>query len=413
MSDKKIIDQVKTTVTENNNATSTISVIAPFALIQDRQAQAFKDLSKNIKIDGFRKGKIPADVAKKHLPELLVLEQAGRDLIADLYLPLLQKHKIDAIGEPQISIKKLAQKNDFEFDITFTLAPKVVLGDYQKITAELTKDTIDPQVTDEELDQAIQALRQQWAQHQEYTKQLESATTDTERAKLDPRLIQVDESDWPELTDTFVKDLGNHESVDDFKTSFKINIKANKALEEVEKRRAEALMKLVEQSEFSVPELVYESETSRMIDIRKSEVKEAGLSWSEYLKSINKTEDQLRQAFVDTAKSRVHQQLVINELATVEKLEPTPDEVNTEVEFLAKRYPSINKSNIVAYVYSQLMAQKALHFLVPPTKTDLKTPKVAKKGKKASKKPKANSKDSNKGKKDPKKSATKKSSNKK
>jgi len=370
-------------------ANQTIIASVPFDKLTPYRDEAFAELAKHFQADGFRPGKVPSDLLKKQIPEIAVLERAGRNLISDNYIALLEKHDIDGIGQPQIQITKLAADNPFEFSITLANVPTVTLGDYQKITKSVDKKTIDPEVTKTELDQAIEALRHQWAQQEAYQATINDESIDqAEKAKIDPRQIKITEADLPEVNDAWVKQLGEYESVNDFRDKFKANIKTNKAMEELDKRRAETLGTVVEQSTFSVPEIVYESELERLIELRKAEIKQAGLKYHDYLKTLKKTEEDLKADMRDSAVNRVHQQMVIAEIARDENLLPDKSDVDKEVEYLAKMYPEADKANLTAYVQSQLTTQSVLQFLVSPAsdKADSKKKSVSKPKKSTDKK---------------------------
>jgi len=370
-------------------ANQTIIASVPFDKLTPYRDEAFAELAKHFQADGFRPGKVPSDLLKKQIPEIAVLERAGRNLISDNYIALLEKHDIDGIGQPQIQITKLAADNPFEFSITLANVPTVTLGDYQKITKSVDKKTIDPEVTKTELDQAIEALRHQWAQQEAYQATMNDESIDqAEKAKIDPRQIKITDTDLPEVNDAWVKQLGEYESVNDFRDKFKANIKTNKAMEELDKRRAETLGTVVEQSTFSVPEIVYESELERLIELRKAEIKQAGLKYHDYLKTLKKTEEDLKADMRDSAVNRVHQQMVIAEIARDENLLPDKSDVDKEVEYLAKMYPEADKANLTAYVQSQLTTQSVLQFLVSPVsdKADAKKKSVSKPKKSTGKK---------------------------
>ena len=357
-----ILSDVTSTVSQDKElATTTIQVVAPYKLVEPKLDKAFKSLAKNIKADGFRPGKAPKSVIEKQVPEIMVVDQAARDLIADLYLPLLQKHEIDGIGEPKLQITKLAINNPLEFSITLANAPSVAIADYKKIIKDSDDSAINPKVSDKELDDAIKALRQQWAQQDTYQKLVKE---DPDKAKdTDPRQIKIEDKDLPQLSDDWVKQLGPYESIADFKAKFETNIKANKGLEELDKRRANRMGEIVAATEFSVPEILYQSELDRLVELRKAEIKQAGLKFGDYLKALGQNEDQFREGMTESAKNRVQTQLVIAEIAKLENLSVDDKVLDAEVEHLKKTYPDADLNNIRAYVTSQLLTNEVLQFI--------------------------------------------------
>lgn len=362
---KQSLDAITSDLQDNSaSATQTIAVTAPWNILEPRLEATFNQLAKNLKVDGFRPGKIPVSVAKARLPEILVLEQASRDLIAEIYLPLLKKHQVDGIGEPQISISKLAPKNDLEFSITLFKAPEVDLNDYQSVRNDADNAPIQPTVTDEELDQAIETLRHQWAQQEQYQ---QLASEDPEAAKqTDPRQISVPDDKLPTVDDAWVAQLGPYKTVDEFREGFRTNIIANQANQELDKQRSELLGAIINQAEFRVPDIVYQAETDRLLQLQEAEVKQAGIKFDDYLTTIQKTRTELRESLTDQARDNVHAQLVIAEIAKQQKLAADPDQATKEVEYLKQYYPDANPANLVAYVQSHLVSQLVMQWLLSP-----------------------------------------------
>src|SRR3989344_6363614 len=93
--------------------------------------KALKKLGENVKVDGFRKGKIPESVLISNIPEIRVLEEMAEFALAEHYPKILEQEKIDAISRPEISITKLARKNPLGFKIKTAVLPEIKLGDYK------------------------------------------------------------------------------------------------------------------------------------------------------------------------------------------------------------------------------------------------------------------------------------------
>lgn len=372
-----------------DDATTTISVVAPFKLLATRKDAALKRLTKGLKADGFRPGKLPADYAKKQIPEIMVLDEAGRDLIGDIYLPLLQEHAVDGIGEPKLQITKLAADNPFEFSITLYNAPEITLGDYKKTRDNADNSVIDPEISDEELENAIKTLQLQWAQQDIYQKTLAENPDDAKG--LDPRQIKVSDDQLPELTDEWVKQLGEYDNVADFKEKFRSNIKANQAMQELQKRRADILEEIIADATFSIPEIVYAAEQDRVLELQKEEIKQSGISFADYLKAIERSEKDLRDNLRTRAENNVKYQMTIAEIAKNESLSPDKETIDAEVEHLQTLYPQVSKANLVAFVRSQLINNLVMQWLAQPkvskkeTETDNKKPKKTSKPKDSNK----------------------------
>src|SRR3989344_7093521 len=70
--------------------------------------KALKKLGEILKLDGFRKGKIPENVLLSNIPEIGVLEEMANLALGEHYPKIIEAEKLDAVGRPEISITKLA-----------------------------------------------------------------------------------------------------------------------------------------------------------------------------------------------------------------------------------------------------------------------------------------------------------------
>jgi len=80
-------------------------------------AKALKKIGETLKLDGFRKGKIPESVLLSKVPEIHVLEEMAEMALGEHYPKIIENEKIDAISRPEISITKLARNNPLGFKI--------------------------------------------------------------------------------------------------------------------------------------------------------------------------------------------------------------------------------------------------------------------------------------------------------
>ena len=111
-------------------------------------------------LPGFRKGFAPDKMVREKIGETTLLYEAAEHAISHAYGHILQAEKIDAIGQPKVSITKIAEGNPLEFTITTAIVPKIGKFDYKKIAVEENSKPTDlPIVTDEELAKAKELLK--------------------------------------------------------------------------------------------------------------------------------------------------------------------------------------------------------------------------------------------------------------
>lgn len=133
-----------------------MTVGIPAAEIESAVAARLNEAAKTVRINGFRKGKVPMKVIKNRFGAGVRQEVVG-DVMSRSYYAALNEQGIKPAGQPRIEPKSLDEGKDLEFVATFEVYPEVSLSDFSKIDAEkLVAD-----VTDKDIDTMIENLRQQ------------------------------------------------------------------------------------------------------------------------------------------------------------------------------------------------------------------------------------------------------------
>lgn len=338
--------------------------------------KAITSFAKDVKIDGFREGKAPADVVEKHVGEPAVLEEMASQAINVVFPEALQEEKIDAIGQPFIQITKLAKENTLEFSAVVSVIPNIKLGDYKKIAKKHAKDIKAEDVADKDVESAIEDIKQMYAKRKLFEKMQnmteEEKKAEAEKAKVENNKDESQEEvqkrldeklEIPELTDEFVKEVGPFENVADFKEKVKENLKLESERKSVEEFRMKSIEEIVENSELEVPQLLVGMEVEKMISRMKQDVERMGMTFEDYLKNLKKTEDDLKKDVEGDAKKRAAAQLVINQIAKEEKIVPNEEKVKTEIEAIKKAYPDVGEAHARGYIENILINEEVLKFL--------------------------------------------------
>ncbi|QQG45661.1 MAG: trigger factor [Candidatus Sungiibacteriota bacterium] len=180
----------------------------------------------------------------------------------------------------------------------------------------------------------------------------------------------VQERKLPELTDESVKNLGDFPSVEALKKSIREGIGKEKEEKEIQRLRALTIEKIAEETKIEVPDVLIEGELDKMFTELKSGVEQMGMKWEDYLLHIKKGVEELQKDWRDEAEKRVRIALVLREIAKVEKIEPTAEEIETRANQLLSQYKSVEdaKKHIDAeelkeYTKGILKNQKVFEFL--------------------------------------------------
>lgn len=349
---------MKTTVQTLENAEVAIEVIVPAKDVEKYRETVETEAIKNIEVDGFRKGHVPKERAMKELSSVRIWEEMAQRAISSAYIEVLQKEDIKAIGQPHIMITKIAEGSDLEFKITTAVMPEIKLADYKKIAKDINKETYSDEVEDTEVEQAIKNLQKMRAQQD----MMQNAKEGDDPSSWD----DIQDNDLPELTDEWVKTLGKFENVEDFKTKIKENLVSEKQSKNIEKRRIALIDGIVEKSEITVPDMMVQYEIDKMMHEFEGNIAMTGTSFDEYLKSINKTREDYREQWQEQAKKRAQTQVMLNEIASKEKIEPSDETIEKEVKQIMEQYKNqqgIDENNVRAYVANVLTHQKVFEYL--------------------------------------------------
>lgn len=116
---------------------SKIEVDIPWGDIQKQYSTAVEHLAKELQIKGYRKGKVPAAVAEKHLTKDQVLQHAVQDMLPQIYSEIVKKEGLQPIINPKIELLKAKEGEDWHLRITVAQKPKIELPDYKKLVKDV------------------------------------------------------------------------------------------------------------------------------------------------------------------------------------------------------------------------------------------------------------------------------------
>ena len=339
-------------------------------------AQALKKLGENLKLDGFRKGKIPENVLLANIPEINILEEMANLALSEHYPKILESEKIDAISRPEISITKLARKNPLGFKIKTAVLPTIKLADYKKTAKKIIEDITDAEknitVTEEDLESTIMDIRKSRAQKKHVTEHVHKEGEPARHAdashaggehKHDEKTAEEPKQDLPEFNDKFVQAIGPFKDVADFKAKLKENIKLEKGNQQKEKTRLKIIEKIIEESEMELPEVLIQIELDKILYRMESDITQMGLKFEDYLKHLNKTVEDLRKDFRIDAEKKAKLALILNEIAKVEKIVADPEQIAKEVAAILEHYKDADSERAKMHAENVLTNEKIFKFL--------------------------------------------------
>lgn len=312
----------------------------PYTAVEPYKEHALKHLAEHIELPGFRKGHVPPEMALKKIGEIGVLEEAVELFVKDFYIELLQAHKVDAIGRPNIAITKLAPGNPVGLVVRINVYPTVELPkDWKAIGKEILPEAAEP-ATQEEVDKTLEDLRQSRATREEGKEPV-----------------------VPALDDEFAKSLGAFESVAALREQISKGIGEEKARAKRDKRRAAIIEKLLEKSTLEVPPIFIESELQKILAQMREDVERLGMSMDDYLKRTQKTEEDIRADFKDQARKRARLQLLLNKIAEEEKVVANEEAVEGEIKHALEHFPDAKPDLVRIHIETVLRNEQVLKLL--------------------------------------------------
>lgn len=362
---------VKTKIKKLDKSEVEILGVLEVSEFEKYEQKALEKMGERLELQGFRKGKAPIAIVKENVQEMELLQEMAEIALMDNYIKILEENKIDAIGHPQISITKIGKGSDLEFKIITAILPEVKLPDYKKIASKENKKEItdeEVKVDEAEVEKTILELRKMRAE-QARGKGDHSGhenMTEEEHAKAhenDEEKSEIPESEYPAFDDEFAKSFGNFKTAEEFKNKIRENMRKEKETEQKDKVRLAIVEELVKQTEVEIPEVLIQSETDKIMYRLQADITNAGLKFEDYIKQINKTEEDLRNEWKPDAEKRAKLQMIIHSISEKEKLIPTEEEIEKDVTQITTMYKDADPNRARAYVEQMLVNEKVFAFL--------------------------------------------------
>ena len=334
-----------------------IGVSLPSDFLVSARKKAIGMFVDSLDISGFRKGHVPENIAVEKIGENKILEEAADILLKEHFPKIIEENKLDIIGQPKISITKLASGNPVEFKAVFAVLPIFELADYRKISSSFAKASADKErieASDKELEDVLLQIRKNKAHFDWHTAHPE------EKNHNHP---EIKDEDLPELNDKLAQEAGNFKNLDELKEKVKENIISEKKIRNIEKRRAQIMEELLKNTKMELPEILIESEIEKSLAQMKDDIARMGSKFEDYLTQVKKTVEDIKKDLREGSEKKAKIQLIFNKIAEVEKLEPNKEILENEVKEVMKHYPEASETNARIYVATILLNSEVLKLL--------------------------------------------------
>lgn len=393
---------------------------------EDAIDKAYENKKSEIKMDGFRKGKVPKDIYFKKMGKEPLYMDALEILLPVAYDKALKDYK--PIVEPKVDIKAVGE-DGVEFLFTITTMPEVIISKYKGLN--IKKDKV--KVTKDEIDHEIGHLLERFAELEVKDGKIENgdiAIIDFEGFKdgeafeggkaenysleigsgsfipgFEEQLIGMGKDEEKEIKVTFPEDYHqedlkganavfkvkvhevkvkkNRELDEDFfedlglegvdskeklEEEVKKNIEAGKQREADEKFVDKVLGEIAKNTKVDIPNELIEDEINHMIKNFEEQIRMQGISLEVFFEMTKSSEKDLRAQMEEEAKKHVLYRIILEKITELEKIEVTDKEANEEAEKLAKMY-AVSKDEFlsmygdITMLKYEIEVKKVLEFL--------------------------------------------------
>jgi trigger factor len=366
---------VKTDVEELSPTRVRLSVEVPFDELKPSLDKAYREVGRQVRIPGFRPGRVPPPVIDRRVGRDVVLTQAVNDAIPELYTKAVADSDVYALGQPEVEITNLDDGKELTFTAEVDIRPRFDLPELSEVAVEVD-DTL---VTPDEVEERIHMLQDRFASLKGVQRPVEdgdhvsidlSASVDGQPVEdaqasglsypvgsdsmldgLDQTLIgmsagesasftselaggefagheaevtvtvhSVKAKEVPDLDDDFAQLASEFDTLGELRADTRTQLERDKTMQQVIQARNLALEAVLDQVDMPLPERVVAEEAKNNRESILDQLNRAGASLEGYLEMTGQTEEQFETDTEERARRAVKVTFVLDELARNEDL---------------------------------------------------------------------------------------------
>ena len=388
---------MKTKVKKLSDTKVEITITLDEKDLKPASEKALKKLAKEIKVEGFRKGKVPIDIAKKFIPENdLNAEAVDAAVRATIIEAFLQNEK-QLLSAPAANVTKYVPGEMLEYTATADILPEIKLGDYKNLGVKLAN----VKISEKEIDGVLDNLASSYAEKKVTTRAAkltdevvidfvgkkdgvafqggsakdykltlgsgafipgfedgivghepgdsfelkltfpkDYGVKDLAGAKtvFEVLLKQINEVIKPEINDELAKKVGPFENLKALKEDIKKNLTAQTEHQNLEKFKNDLVEALTKKSKVVAPEILIEDQVRIIRDDVTRNAASMGMDFDSYIERAGETSESWDKKAREVAEQRVKGSLVLQNLAINEKLSVSDEEVEAKIAELREVY---------------------------------------------------------------------------
>ena len=377
---------MKTDVEELSPTRVKLTIEVPFEELKPNLDQAYREVARQVKVPGFRPGRVPPRVIDQRFGRGAVLEQAVNEAVPQLYSKAVAEHEVHPLGQPDLEITKLDDGKELAFTAEVDVRPNFELPDLDTLSvtvdnAEVSPDqveeylgelrerfaslkTVDRPVRDGDfvsidlaasvdgeavedaqatgvsyqvgtesmldgLDEALQGMTA--GEAKTFTATLAGGKQAGLAAEVLVTVNSVKVKELPQLDDEFAQSASEFDTVGELRASTRQQLSAMRKAGQAGQARERLLETLIDQLEIPLPERVVEAEVEHRRTSLNDQLERAGLTFQAYLESSDLSAAKLEQDFAADAARSVKAGFILDKLATQEDLQVSAEQLSAFV----------------------------------------------------------------------------------
>ena len=377
---------MKTDVEELSPTRVKLTIEVPFEELKPSLDKAYREVSRQVRIPGFRPGHVPPRIIDQRLGRGAVLEQAINDAVPQLYGKALEDSEIRALGQPDLEITKLDDGDQLSFTAEVDVRPRFDLPDLSTIPVTVENAEVGP----DEVEEYLSDLRERFASLQgvdrpaaegdyvsidisasvagklvddaqasgisyqvgsgtlldglddtltgmsagdatTFTAELAGGDFAGEQADVAVTVHSVKVKELPELDDEFAQSASEYDTLGEFRAGTRGRLENVKRLGQVGQARDRALDAVVNRLDIPLPDRIVSSEIEGRQKSIDEQLERSGTTKEAYLESRGISEDDLEAEITVDARRSVKAGFVLDELASANELRVEQEELNAYI----------------------------------------------------------------------------------
>ena len=389
---------MQTTVESTDKHTVKLTVEVPIEELEKDLDKAYRSIANQVKIPGFRKGKVPKRVIDAKVGRDVVVDEFISESVPLYYRRAVSDEDLAPITDPEIDLEPFQDGEPLVFTATVEVRPRLELDEAEYKGVAVSKPSVS--VSDDDIDEWIDRLRERFAELEpaerairpedfvtidlrvtdgiaeleavgrtDYLYYVSSAEFGAELdaelggkkagdiLKFDAPLPErfgedlggkqvsfqvlvkeVKTRRLPDADDAFAKTASEFDTLAQLRDDLRDRLGELKEQEAIGQVRDRVLQEMIDRVDVDIPESLIEEETNHRIQHAKERAERGGLTLDDVLQAQGWDEARLREDSRDHAIRAIRSDLALEGVARAEKLEVTADELGAEITALAEAY---------------------------------------------------------------------------